>query len=276
MKALRQRRQPTLIPERVAELARCARPTVTRMEAGTVLPRIHLFSSLLGVYGVTEEERAEALRLWEHASSDTTTIEHADHFTPKYQAFRRDEADAVRERTMDPVAIPGLLQTAAYASAVADGAALFNKQRPDGWELRAAVERQARQQLLRAPGSLELHALIDEAVIRRVVGGRAVMAEQLRYLLSAGSRENVTIQLVPFGAGAYGAMSGPVILLGFEDPEDQDLVYLEHAAGGESLEDEEDVAAFSDTFDQVSRDVALPPTHSAVLIGNVLSALEGR
>ncbi|HEX3785925.1 MAG TPA: helix-turn-helix transcriptional regulator [Pseudonocardiaceae bacterium] len=276
MKALRQRRAPKLIPEQVATLARTTRPTVNRMESGDTLPSVHLLGTILGVYAATEDEREEAIRLWEYANADTTVVEHAADLSPKYLAFRWDESEAVSERTMEPVAIHGLLQTAGYASAIADAAGLFNQNRPADWEQRAADERQARQRLLGKDGPLALHSLIDEGVIRRVVGGADVMAEQLRHLLTVGAQDNVTIQVVPFAAGAYGTMSGPVSILSFAEDDGPDLAYLEHAAGGESVENRDDVAAFISTFERISRNLALPPDQSADLIKGVLDRLEGR
>jgi hypothetical protein len=87
-------------------------------------------------------------------------------------------------------------------------------------------------------------------------------------------RPNVTVQVVPFDAGAYGTMSGPVIILAFED-EDPDIVYLEYAAGGKTVEEADDVAAFSAMFNKV-QSKALPPRRSAGLIQEVLEQLKGR
>jgi hypothetical protein len=275
MKALRLRRVPGMIPEKVSVLARTSRPTVNRMESGDTLPSVHLLGTILGVYSATEDEREEAIRLWEYANADTTVVEHAADLSPKYLAFRWDESEAVTERTMESVAIHGLLQTAGYASAIADAAGPFNQKRPADWEHRAADERQARQRLLGKQDPLLLHSLIDEGVIRRVVGGPQVMAEQLRHLLTVGTQGNVTIQAVPFTAGAYSTMSGPVSILGFAEDDGPDLAYLEHAAGGESVENREDVAAFNSTFEHVSRNLALPPDQSADLIKGVLDQLEG-
>ena len=276
MLMLRKRIEPELKAEAVSELVETARTTITRMEAGRQVPSLHLMHAILGIYGVTDEERAEAVGRWRIAKQGTAVVEHAADAPMKYRAFRRDESEAAFERTMEPIAIHGLLQTAAYAAAVADAALLFNQNRPAGWEQRATDERLSRQKLLHGSGSLRLHSLIDEGVVRRVVGGPEVMAEQLRHLLAVGAQDNITIQVVPFGAGAYSTMSGPVSLLSFGHAEESDTAYLEHAAGGELVENAEDVAVFVSTFERVSRDLALPPDQSADLIKEVLDQLEGR
>ena len=276
MKSLRERVEPRMTPEQVAPLVKSDRTTITRMEGGLTLPNFHFISALLGLYGATSDERIKAEQLWDSAKQAGTRIEHSADQPSKYVAFRREESDAVEERTIQPIAVPGLLQTGAYASAIAEAAKEFNEGRPPGWESRAAAERLTRQQLLQRENPLRLHAIIDEAVIRRMVGGRDVMEEQLHHLLTMVAQQNVTIQVVPLGAGAYSTMSGPAIILDFEDPEDSPAVYLEYAAGGEILDTEEDVAAFVRTFERVSRNVALSPDESAELIKMVLDELEER
>lgn len=275
MAALRKRVDPDLMPERVGKLMDVAMTTITRMESGHQVPNLHLLHAILGLYHVTDEERAEAVRLLKAAKQRVSTIEHAADLASTYVDFRRSESEAITERTMASAAIPGMLQTAGYASAIADAAWPFNEKRPAGWEQRAADERQGRQKLLTKDNPLQLHAVIDEAVIRRVVGGPALMAEQLRHLLTVSKRDNVTVQIVPFEAGAYGAMSGSAIILGFDDDEDPGSVYLEYAAGGESVENPDDVAAFITTFEHVSQNVALQPDQSADLIREALNRLEG-
>ncbi|MFD9894109.1 DUF5753 domain-containing protein [Amycolatopsis sp. NPDC059027] len=269
MQALRKDTVPVLRPEDIAPQFRIAATTITRMEGGLTLPGFTLLQALLGLYGVTDKQRAEATRLWEHAKQGSTSVENVTDLPTKYRAFRHDESDAVLERALDVVAVPGLLQTARYAETI--GEATRRHHRPEGWDLRAAAERQTRQRLLEGTNPLRLYAIMDEAVIRRVIGSPEIMAEQLEYLLTAGARRNVTVQVVPFGVGAYGTMSGPMIVLSFED--DPDLAYLEYAAGGETVENAKDVQAFVETFEEVRRKVALSPKESAELIRAALDGL---
>ncbi|MDQ3577230.1 MAG: Scr1 family TA system antitoxin-like transcriptional regulator [Actinomycetota bacterium] len=276
MTFLRKRVVPDLMPERVGELMDVAMTTITRMESGHQAPNQHLLHAILSLYNVSDAERAEAIRLLKAAKQRVATVEHASDLALTYVDFRRNESEAVSERTMESAAIPGMLQTAGYASAIADAAWPFNRKRPGGWEKRAADERQGRQRLLTKDNPLQLHAVIDEAVICRVVGTAATMAEQLRHLLTVGEWPNVTVQIVPFAAGAYGAMSGSAIILGFDDDDDLGSVYLEYAAGGATVENPEDVAAFITTFDHVSQNVAFQPDRSADLIREALNRLEGR
>lgn len=273
MEGLRRRVVPPLKPEQVAGMVEAARTTITRMESGQQLPNIQLLYAVLGVYGASEKERDEAVGLWRAAKQDTTVIEHAADLPPKYVAFRRDEAEAVAELTINYVALTGLLQTAGYAGALADANRSL-RVRADGWEQRTAQERQARQLLLAKPEPLRLHAILSEASLLYMVGGPTVMAEQLRHLLTVCAQPNVTIQVVPLASGAFGPMNSPVIILEFDDePESQHTVYLEYAAGGESIERQADVTSFVTLFDDV-RALALSPNDSAAVIRAVLDKIE--
>lgn len=272
IQGLRERQVPRMIPERAAELAMCRRETITRVENGTALPSPVLLGSLLRIYEATDDERAEAVRLREYAAQDTRMIEHAADLPAHYLAFRRDESDAVEERTMDHVAIPGLLQTAGYAAAVAEAAHWLL--RGTDWEQRAASERRSRQRLLEGSHPILLRALIAEGVLYTCVGSPATMVEQLRHLLTMGEQPNVTIQVVPRSVGAWGTFSGPAIILDFDDPRDEHgSVYLEHAAGGETVETEQDVTAIVSLFEHAEASLALSPQESAEAIKTALRAL---
>jgi hypothetical protein len=146
---------------------------------------------------------------------------------------------------------------------------------PD-WESRAAAERRDRQSLLvRKENPLELHSLIDEAALRRMIGGPEVMIAQLDHLLAMSSRPTVAIQVIPFGLGAYGAMSGPVTLLTFPEDDEPDTAYLEYVAGGESVEDVGDVAGLTAVWEDVA---AAAPTveESAEIIRSIRDAVRKR
>lgn len=250
----------------VARQARCSRQTVSRLFSGDNLPRFHLFTTLLAVLKVTDEERARALELWEVADSDTSVIEHAQDLPVSYMRFRMDESEARLERTISTVIIPGLLQAAAYASAKADASKPLHAR----WDSdREAAERRDRQGLLhKADKPLELHALVDEVALRRLVGGSSVMAEQVDHLLAAGKLPNVTIQIIPFTAGAYGAMSGPLFILTFPEDDEPDSAFVESLTGMAAVEDEASVAALSAVWDDAAA-AALSPSESAKFIRSV-------
>jgi hypothetical protein len=132
----------------------------------------------------------------------------------------------------------------------------------------------SRQARLTEPEPLTLNALIDHSVICRVVGGPLVMVEQLNHLLEMGTHDNVTIQIVPFTAGSYGTMSGPFTIIGYAD-DDLPAVYLEHAAGGVWVENDNDVGRFGAMFDEIAG-LALTCEDSTALIADQVRELETR
>lgn len=269
IKPLRLRAQ--LKPEDLAERADCARQTVTRLESGVALPRIHLFRTILAELGVTADERERALQLWKLADVDTATIEHAQDLPMKYRRFRMDETEATLERTLDTVIIPGLLQTPEYAAAKAYASRKLLQGR---WDSDAeAAERRDRQGLLRRESEpLNLHALIDEVALRRMVGGPKVMRGQLDHLLVMGALPHVTIQTIPFAVGAYGAMSGPVIILSFPEEDEPDAAYAESLTGLHTMENEANVSALSVVWDDVAA-AAFSADDSAEFIREVRKAV---
>jgi transcriptional regulator with XRE-family HTH domain len=258
-----------LSADEVAKRTICSRQTVTRLESGDNLPRIHLFTTLLGVIGATPEERDEALKLWEVADANMSIIERAQDLPAKYLRFRLDESEAVQERTLDSTVIPGMLQTSDYA--LANSLGVQHEDTSSDWE-RQADERRERQQLLtRDANPLRLHALIDEAALRRLVGGPTVMTGQLDHLLLMGQKPNITIQVIPFAFGAYGAI-GPVVLLSFPEKDEPDSLYLDGVTSMQTVVDSKDVAALSAVWNEVA--VAAPSTErSAEIIQEVKDSL---
>ncbi len=242
--------------DQVAKETRCSRQTVSRLFSGEHLPRFHLFTTLIAVIGVTGKDRERALELWEIADATSVTIEHASDLPSTYMRFRMDEGEAELERTLDPMIVPGLLQTPAYAEALS----LANRPRWKGtWDAGLGVaERRDRQELInRVERPLRLHALIDEVTIHRMVGGPSVMAGQLDHLLEVGERPNITLEVIPFAAGAYSPMAGPLFLLGFPEDDEPDAAYVESLTGMAIVDNDEDVATLIAVWDAAAT-VAVP------------------
>jgi transcriptional regulator with XRE-family HTH domain len=257
--------------DQVAVEARCSRQTVSRLFSGEHLPRFHLFTTLLGVIGVTGAERERALELWEIADATSVTIEHASDLPSTYMRFRMDESEAELERTLEPMIVSGLLQTPDYAEALS----LANRPRWKGtWDAGLGVaERRDRQALLdREEQPLRLHALLDEVVIHRMVGNSSVMAGQLDHLLEMAKRPNITIQVIPFTAGAYSPMAGPLFLLGFPEEDELEAAYTESLTGMALVDNDEDVATLIAVWDAAAN-AALPADRSARIIRKARAAL---
>jgi hypothetical protein len=255
----------------VADLLQKTAAQVSKYENGHNLCAFAELTAMLVYFGATDEQRREIGSYWQDAKQDSRKIQGSSAVPPKFRAFLRSEADASIERTLQPTAMPGLLQTGDYAAAVHHASRRIVDPTVDA--AKATAARLARQQLLSGPEPLVLHALIDEGVIRRVVGSPSVMVNQLEHLLVAGQEDNVTIQVVHEDAGAYGTMSGPMIILGFDTPPDS--IYLEYQGGGEWIDDKETIDKFSAMFNDTTAQ-ALSTAESEALIRARIAELKGR
>ncbi|WP_432182783.1 helix-turn-helix domain-containing protein [Streptomyces sp. NBC_00063] len=187
---------------------------------------------------------------------------------PAYRDFISLESQACRVRTVETSVVPGLLQTPDYARAVTR-AALGGL--PDG-QVDALVEvRIARQDVLRSASPLRLSAVLDEAVLRRSVGGPRVMAEQLRHLAAVAKLPHVRLQVLPFAAGEHVGLTGPFVVFSFPNTSDLDVVVLDHLTSSLYLERKEDLKAYTDAFDTL-RIHALSPGDSLEFIAGIAGA----
>lgn len=259
------------LAETVAELLRVDAATVSRYETGYLRPSWPAVQAMLQMYGGTDEDRARALELWEDAGQRATRLTVPVGSSKEFRAFLRAESEADTMRVLAPLVVHGLLQTPAYARAVHDSAHRFRD--PEGEVERYVSARLSRQKRLEGPEALQIHALLDESVIRRAVGGPEVMAEQLQHLLALSGRDNIKLQVIPFGAGAYGTMSGGCSIIGYREKEYTPAVYVEHSAGGAWVEDEADVRRFLAMYDDTV-EAALEPDASAELIRSQLGVLK--
>jgi hypothetical protein len=160
--------------------------------------------------------------------------------------------------------VTGLLQTEGYARAVMAAAARSDT---EAMERQVAV-RLERQKRLTAPAAPNLWVVMGEGVLHRQVGGPAVMRGQLAHIAEVAGRPNVTVQVLPFTAGAHPAMLGSFTLMRFPDPADKDVVYLEAETGALYLEGPEDVSRYSLMIDYL-RAQALGPAESRALIAQM-------
>lgn len=183
----------------------------------------------------------------------------------EYRDFISLEAGARAARTVELSVVPGLLQTPEYARAVTR-AALGGLPEP---KVDALVDvRLARQAVLRADPPLELSAVLDEAVLRRQIGGPGVMAEQLRHLVQVGRLPQVRLQVLPFSVGGHLGLTGPFVIFSFPNIADLDVVVLDHLTSSLYLERKEDLEAYSAAFRAIQAH-ALPPQDSSDLISSL-------
>lgn len=186
---------------------------------------------------------------------------------PAYRDFISLESQASAIRTLETSVVPGLLQTPEYARAVTRAA--VGGLDDDGPErLDALVQvRLARQDVLRADPPLALSVVLDEAVLRREVGGPGVMARQLDRLVEAAKLPQVRLQVLPFAAGAHIGITGPFVIFSFPSTSDLDVVVLDHLTSSLYLERKEDLEAYSEAFNTLQFHALSPEDSSDYIAG---------
>lgn len=181
------------------------------------------------------------------------------------------EAEASVLRTFEASTVPGLLQTPEYAEAIFKGGRYIGQD-----EVRRRVEfRMARQNILTKYPPTQLRTVIDEAALRRMVGGRDVMLGQMTYLLHMAQLPNIDVQVLPYEAGAHAALAAPFTILDFSEPLDTPVVYVGTVTEALFLEEAEDIDRYSATFGDVQGS-ALSTAQSAAFITDVAASLESQ
>lgn len=253
-----------------ADLLRTKRPTVSRYETGEVLPIWSTIHMLLNYYDANTKDRTLAARLYDDAKDEPRSVRLTAGAPKAFRKLVNAEREAVRERDMAPIVIPGLIQTKRYTQALFDaGQTLHNPDmRPDS----AISSRMDRQKPLDGHDPMLYHALIDEAVIRRQIGGATVMGEQIEHLIALTNRANITLQVIPFAVGGYSTMNGSFIIVDYPEPETVPGVYLEYPAGGAWIDDADDVKRFVATFDEATS-LAMSPDETTNLLRQQLKSL---
>lgn len=264
----RLREAADLTIDEVAEKLECSASKISRIETGHVGVTPRDARDMLELYGMTGDEREALVQLAREARKPGWWQAYKEVFTGTFVGL---EADASSLRAFQALLVPGLLQTEPYARAV------IRAMRPDADESdiqRRVAARTARQQLLLEPNPPEYWAVIDEAVLHRIVGGPEVMAHQADRLLAVAQLPHVTIQVVPFGAGAHPGMEGPFLILGFPEQADPDVVYVDSTSGGFFLELPPDVRRYILMFDHL-RATALKPDDSVEVIAAAAERYSG-
>jgi transcriptional regulator with XRE-family HTH domain len=212
----------------VAERITRSAATLSRWESGDLLPRPAEVHYMLELYGVRGDERDALVRHAEEAQRSgalevDVSVALADHVWLEDQAWKVE--------TFQNAVLPGLLQTADYAREILMA---WNPAATAERIERAIGARAARQQRLTLDEPLQLVAILDEAVLRRPIGGPEMMRAQLAHLVERAALPNVDIRVLPFAAGAHASLSGPFDIMQFRD--ERDLVYLETRGGSMYLD----------------------------------------
>jgi transcriptional regulator with XRE-family HTH domain len=246
---------------------RASESKISRMELGRVSFKDRDVADLLTMYGVTDETEREALlNLTREANATGWWHSYGDILPSWFQVYVGLEEAASVIRTYEVQFVPGLLQTPDYARAVIIAG------QPNATT--AEVERRVglrtqRQLILNRERPPRLWAVLDEAALRRPIGGREVMRGQIQHLIDSAAHPNVTIQVMPFRFGAHAAEGGPFTLLRFPEPDLPDVVYLEQLTSALYLDKRDDVDQYTEVMERLSVD-GLPPDRSVDLLTRIL------
>lgn len=241
---------------------------ISRMELGRVSFKERDVADLLTMYGVSDSAEREALIALARQANNPGWWQHFGDVLPNwFQAFLGLEAAASLIRTYEIQFVPGLLQTPEYARAVI----MLGHAGASAEEINRRVDvRLQRQQILTRSGGPQLWAVIDEAVLRRPVGGAGVMRAQIEALIEASKLPGVRLQIIPFLAGGHAAAGGPFAILRFPEPELPDVVYVEQLTSAIYLDKREDVDQYAMAMERVCID-AEPPHHTPEILGKLLN-----
>jgi transcriptional regulator with XRE-family HTH domain len=239
---------------------------LSRMETGHGIATPRDIRDLCSLYGVTDE--AERDRLMQLAREGKQQGWWQPYDLP-YSTYVGLEAEATSIRTFQPSVVPGLLQTEDYARAIQQVAEpeLSTGELTAEVVERRVIARLMRQGLLTDSNPLRFWAVLDEAVLHRIVGSAEVMKMQLGHIVELAARENVTVQVVAYGAGAHPAPGSMFNILEFSTAV-QGVVYVEGLAGWIYIERPEDVSRYDRVFARLCR-MALSPPKSIDLITKV-------
>ncbi|MFF4230226.1 helix-turn-helix domain-containing protein [Streptomyces sp. NPDC001820] len=262
IRKLRARKGMTL--EEAGRLVGVSKATVSRYETQEGPVKWPIVDALCREYDASEAERKAVVALAKDAKQQGWWSSFADSIPETMNLLLTLEDEAVREDHFNCLYVPGLLQTRRYTESVQHASEM--RLLPE--EIERLVDiRMKRQEILTRAKPLHLWAILDESVIRRVVGSRDVMREQLSHLLQANESPEITLQVLPFSKGAHSAAMGSFVILGGSEPS-LDVVYVDIHLGSLFMEKEEELGRYRLAFDYL-RAQALDMAASSAMIERV-------
>jgi hypothetical protein len=259
----RLREAAEVTPEKAGYEIRASRSKISRMETGRVGFKARDVADLLTLYGVTgEQEKSRFLDLVERSGRPDWWTKYSDVLPDWFENYLGLESASSTIRTFELQFVHGLFQTEDYARAVTR---LGHQSAPVAEVERRVGLRVKRQDMLDRANPPRIWSIMDEAVLRRPVGGPEVMRAQLQHLLKVARLPQVTLQVVPFARGGHAGASGSFTVLRFAEQFLPDVVYIEQLTSAVYLEQRADVEHYLEVMDQLSGE-ALTPTGTARLI----------
>jgi transcriptional regulator with XRE-family HTH domain len=262
----RYREAAGLTIEAVAERLDCSASKISRIETGHTGASPRDVLAMLSLYRVGERELQDLMEIARQTRQKGWWQPYGAVLTSAYVGF---EAAAQSIRSYEAQCVPGLLQTPEYALSVIRAGRVDLSS--DDVASRVRV-RMARQTLLTQEDPVNFWCVLDEAALRRPVGGSAVMRRQLLRLVDAAGAPNITLQVLPLACGAHVAMEGSFVLLMFPDDADPDTVYVTLATGGVFQEKPEELRRYGEIFERLTT-IALAPDDSATFISTIAEEL---
>ncbi len=254
----------------VAELAQemdCSASKINRMETGNFPIAPGDARELARIYGLGAEQQNQLTELARASRRKGWWDAYSDVLPPGRVRYLGLESAAAQIRIYDIGALPGLLQAPAYARAITDAGM---PGAPAAEAARLVRMQLSRQLVLTGPHPAAVAVVVDEAAIRRQVGGPEVMRSQLRHLLAVPP--NLVVQILPFSAGAGPSIGRPFVLLSFSNPADDDLAFVRHQATSTCIDEADKTGQYRQFFDRLSQ-MALSPGASAALVSSILDEL---
>jgi transcriptional regulator with XRE-family HTH domain len=261
----RLRDQSGMTADEAAKQVGISKSALSRIENAQVSVMPPVASKLLELYGVETADIDALVQVAREARKRGWWQSYDDVLPDWFEVYVGLEAEAAEIKTFQPQLVPGLLQTAEYAKAVIR---VEHPDAPDEEVDRRVELRMKRQQTDNPP---RLWVVLDEAAIRRPVGGNEVMRAQLQRLIDAGKMPGNTLQILAFSAGEHGSMGSAFSILSFPEPTDPGVVYVETRAGSLYLEGQQ-VRQYSAVFQHLVA-TALGQKESANMIADAVSQL---
>jgi len=252
--------------ERAGYEIRASRSKISRLEHGRVGFKDRDVADLLTLYGITDEQvRAPILSLARQANARGWWSRYGDILPDWFEGYLGLEGAASVIRTFELQFVHGLFQTEAYARAVT---LLGHKAAPAEDIDRRVSLRLKRQDVFTNLQPPQVWSVMDEAALRRPVGGRAVMRAELDHLAEVAALPHVTVQVVPFATGGHAAAGGSFTILRFAEAELPDVVYIEQLTSALYLDDREDLDHYLEVMNELSTQ-ALTPARSVRLLTEI-------
>jgi transcriptional regulator with XRE-family HTH domain len=254
----------SLTVEQVGEQLLCSATKISRMETGSRRASQRDVRDLCRIYGVSNEAQVDELMTLASQAREPGWWNQYDE--PKLSPYLGLEQEAAAITVYSMSFVPALLQTSDYARATIQGI----DRRMDAAVLDQRVEaRMRRQELLDRPDPPRYRSLLDEAVLRRHVGGPAVMRAQLDRVLTYATETKVTVQVIPFDANEYPSTDSNAVLFEFRDDSPQrPVVYVEGLFTNRYLERPDEIARYREAMEYL-RDAALSPRDSLSLLTKI-------